>query len=78
MYSLILDGKVLDFRYKKHSGCGTAFYVGDILAGLVYNNGKLGWSVVCVGDCQMRTASGFKTRYAASEFILQSKGLQSP
>lgn len=76
MLSIVLDGKVLDFRYKKQTDFCTAFYVGDILVGQIFNMGSQGWAAVCSGDCQMRSATGFKTRYAASDFMLKSRGLR--
>ena len=76
MLSLVLDGKVLDYRYKKRDEFTSSFYVGDILVGQVFDMGRSGWSAVCCGDCVMRPAEGFKTRYAASKFMLQSKGLE--
>ena len=47
MYSLILDGKVLDFKYKKVNELIWNFYVGDIFVGQVFKM-RYYWS--CVGD----------------------------
>ena len=74
MYSIILDGKVLDFKYKKVSSYIWAFYVGDIRVGQVFKM-KHCWS--CVGDvttCNLYPVDGFRTKYHASEFMLKAGG----
>jgi hypothetical protein len=40
MISTIVDGKVLDHRYKKIGDFIYNFYVGDIFIGQVFNMGK--------------------------------------
>ena len=40
MYSVIVDGNVLDFKYKRGLEFSYAFYIGDILIGQVFNMGR--------------------------------------
>lgn len=70
MISSIVNGKVLDWRWKKRE-VDTLFYVGDIFIGQLFNLGKLGWSAVHREPQTMGAVDGFKTRYAASHFLLK-------
>ena len=76
MLSAIVDGKVLDFKYKKlqsfKSGNQYAFYVGDILVGQVFKM-RFGWSSVVTfsPNTSVGVVEGFITRTAASQYILQ-------
>lgn len=70
MYSSIVDGKVLDWRWKKRD-VDTLFYVGDIFIGQLFNNGRNGWSAVYKDPTGLGCVDGFKTRYAASQFMLK-------
>jgi len=79
MYSVIVDGKVLDFKYKqtKHPKLKYryVFYIGDILIGQLFNHGRRGWS--CVSDYKSNPlcpVNGFKTRHDAAEFLLKLNG----
>ena len=77
MYSINVDGKVLDFRYKKQNEFTYAFYIGDILIGQIFKMGRAGWTAVFWGEHNHRDlfpVDGFKTRYAASEFMLKVGG----
>lgn len=73
--SLVKDGKVLDWRFKRQNEFTTAFYVGDIFVGQVFKMKKGDYSAVCGGECIMRMMSGFGTRYAACHFMLTSCGM---
>jgi hypothetical protein len=76
MYSVVVNGKVLDMRWKR---CKEApyihfFYLGDILIGQVFKSEKY-WS--CVSQKHVNDlcpVHGFKDRYWASEFLLKING----
>ena len=78
MLSIIVDGKVLDFTYKKgHAGFWN-FYIGDIYVGQVVNLDRLGWTAIShlhPDELQgFASVDGFKTRYKASEYLLRVGG----
>ena len=74
MLSVVYKGKVLDFKYITRE-TDTVFYIGEIIIGQMFNLDRLGWSAICIGqNPKMRRANGFKTRYAASQFMLESLG----
>ena len=79
MYSVIVDGEVLDFKYKRARQSVLTFryvfYIGDILIGQIFNHGKLGW--YAVSDYKPNPigyVGGFKTRHDAAEFLLKLNG----
>ncbi len=74
MYSIVLDGKVLDYRYKKMNDFTYAFYVGDIYVGQVFRMRKGRWA--CIGNKanDLCPVHGFADRLYASEFILKLGG----
>ena len=77
MYSVIIDGKVLDFHYKRVKAAPNIhnFYVGDIFIGQVFKMRHY-WSCVSFKKpCDLCPAHGFKNRYWASEFLLRINGL---
>ncbi len=65
MISSIVDGKVLDWNWKRRE-VDTVFYIGDMFAGQLFNLGKSGWTAVPLTG---RKVSGFKTRYSASAYL---------
>jgi len=73
--SLVKDGKVLDWRFKRMNEYTIAFYVGDIYVGQVFKMKNRSYAAVCAGDCKLRMMEGFATRYAACHFILVSTGM---
>jgi hypothetical protein len=79
MKSIVHNGKVLDFRYKRVTALNFVaydFYIGDIFLGQLFKDHNT-WSAVAFGEVisvKMRMAHGFRTRYAASEYILKVKG----
>ena len=73
MYSIVLDGKVLDYRYKKMNHFTYAFYVGDIYVGQVFRM-KHYWSCISSKPNDLCPVDGFKNRFHASEFILKLGG----
>jgi len=70
MISSVVDGKVLDWRWKKRK-IDYVFCVGDIFIGQLFNLGKSGWACVHKNPNNIGSAEGFKTRYAASHFLLK-------
>lgn len=80
MYSLVYEGKVLDFHYKKQTDSIYAFYVGDILVGQVFRMRRNQWSCVgwkggkLEGGISIYPVDGFKTRFHASDFMLKAGG----
>lgn len=76
--STCVDGKVLDFVYKRnkneHLKFQYKFYLGDIFMGQVSNMGK-SWSAVPGTPRKFGLVHGFKNRYYACEYILKSKGV---
>lgn len=77
LYSVNWKGQVLDFNYKKLGASGLqAFYVGDIYVGQVSHLGRSGWTAACdTSPCDIMPVHGFKSRYAASEFLLKLNGM---
>jgi hypothetical protein len=76
--SAIVDGKVLDWHFKKRSS-DTLFYIGDILVGQIFRNrGDKTWSAVGVsGGSGLCPVYGFARRYDAAEFLLTLEGYNS-
>ena len=74
-YSVIINGEVLDYRFKKlQTGFHYAFYVGDIYVGQVFNMGKY-WSAVAADGNSLCPINGFKNRLYACEILLKMRGL---
>ena len=78
MLSIIVDGKVLDFTYKKGAAGFWNFYIGDIFVGQVINTKRGGWTAIShVKESDLlgfRSIDGFKSRYTASEYLLRVGG----
>lgn len=77
MHSLVLDGKVLDFKYKKDKdNFRTLFYVGDIFVGQIFHESTGKWAVVGSGNNNfaLYPIHGFATRWDASQFLLKAEG----
>jgi len=70
MQSLSVNGKVLDFHYKKLLPDFYAFYVGEYYIGQVINM-QGHWAAVSSKPFAFMPVSGFVTRSAASEFLLK-------
>jgi len=77
MLSKIVNGKVLDFKFKKLQNNHHAFYIGDILIGQVFKM-RSGWSsVIDFRPCvNVGVVNGFKTRYSAVQYMLQCVDLE--
>ena len=76
MYSIIVDGKVLDFKWKKHTEFSYVFYIGDIAVGQVFRM-RNSWTCVSHTPNKLCPVDGFKTRMYASEFLLKISGYRS-
>lgn len=70
MLSSVVNGKVLDWHWKKRQQ-DYLFYVGDIYVGQLFNHGASGWASLHRGSNPVGLVEGFKTRYAASHFLLK-------
>jgi len=75
MYSVIVDGKVLDFRYKNMPlNSSYVFYIGDIYVGQIFKIRNY-WAIVPRTPVSSNVPlSGFATRYHASEALLTIEG----
>ena len=74
MMSTVIDGKVLDWKFKKRK-VDTVFCIGDIFVGLLYNMGNH-WAVVGKTPNILCPVSGFATRWQAAQFLLKLEGLE--
>jgi hypothetical protein len=72
-YSIIIEGKVLDVRYKRLVNGLQAVYFGDIYFGQVVEL-RTGWCAVSKDPYPFMPVNGFKTRLSAVEFILRLSG----
>jgi hypothetical protein len=72
MYSIAVDGKVLDYHYKKGGQDFIYnFYIGDIFIGQIFKLGKGDWAPVTFHTkCPYKNVRGFRNRFCASEFML--------
>lgn len=70
MISSVINGKVLDWHWKKRE-TDSLFYVGDIYIGQLFNRGICGWTALRTLP-SVELVEGFKTRYAASNFLIKT------
>lgn len=80
-YFAIVEGEVLDWRYKAHDDTGSyLFYVGDILVGELspmHCRSTKSWSAIGHGAVNgLRLVTGFRTRHDACEYLLRVTGLR--
>lgn len=68
--SSVIEGKVLDWKWKKRK-TDTLFYIGDIYIGQLFFFKNKGWSALHRLPQSIGLVEGFKTRYAASNFLLK-------
>lgn len=84
--SVVYNGKVLDYHYKKYNDqpyTMYGFYIADmgskIFIGHIYKSsrrGRTSWDAVCTHPNRTwNVCDGFVSRYAASEFMLKSCGI---
>lgn len=77
MYSVVHNGKVLDFKYKRQNDFTVTFYLDDILIGQILKlEGKYSaviWHEIPSNSAR-RHVKGFATRYDASTYMLEACG----
>lgn len=75
-YSCIIDGKVLDYHYKKSkvNDFQYNFYIGDIFVGQVFQINQHRWSAVSAMPNVYGVVEGFGSRFWASEYLLKVGG----
>ena len=72
MNSEVIDGKVLDWHFKKMNIC-YFFYIGDIYVGQLFKTKRNGWIAVSdLGKCE-----GFITRWKGCQFLLDIRKEQT-
>jgi hypothetical protein len=77
MYSAVVEGKVLDFRYSKVAVGHYRFHIGDIYIGEVFRMGNMNWAATGLGIIDGNRSfpvEGFRSRYHASEYMLKVRG----
>jgi hypothetical protein len=73
--SAIIDGKVLDFHYKKGGqDFITNFYIGDIYIGQIFKM-QHGYSVVGKTPNPLGPIDGLRTRWQAAQLLLRMEGI---
>ena len=76
MIGTILNGKVLDYHYKKLNDSQYVFYIGDILVGQIHKRKKNRWIAINSYNSENERpkrpnlVDGFSSRYYASEYLL--------
>lgn len=73
MHSIVIDGKVFDYKYKKINEFSYAFYIGGLLIGRVFKM-KIYWSCISEKPNKLCPMDGFINRFYASEFLLKLNG----
>jgi len=74
MMSAIVNGKVLDFKYKKGGqDFITVFYIGNIYVGQIFKMSN-GWSVVGKTKNSLGPIDGLRSRWQAAELLLRMEG----
>jgi len=74
LISCIVDGKVLDWKFKKGMMAFVYnFYIGDIYVGQVFNMGGA-WTAIGNTPHDLAPFAGFATRRHAAEFLLKAEG----
>jgi len=77
MYSCIVEGKVLDYKFKRSTVSNYLYYffIGDIYIGQIYKM-KKSWAGVGKATHKLNSLNGFKTRLDAAEFLLKLEGYE--
>jgi len=74
MFSVVVDDKVEDIRYKRHTEYSYLVYLGDRYIGQVFRPDK-GWDLVSTNSpdiaMSLGAMSGFRTRHNATEMLLR-------
>ena len=70
--SFIYEGKVLDWKFVKHTDTSYKFYTGDIFQGYVWKLKNQHWVAIPAEVPKERrwTAYGFNSRHYAAQYIL--------
>ena len=79
MNSIIVNGKVLDFRYTrcKEQKFVYNFFIGDIFIGQLFKMKRNNWSAVSFyRPFPLCPLGGFVNKYYASEFLLKINGFE--
>ena len=76
MYSTNVDGKVLDFGYKKLTDGVYAFYLGTMYMGQLFRIRPRNWAATSNGQIpnNICPVDGFMSRHKAAEFLLNLNG----
>jgi len=72
MMSTIVNGKVLDWHFKKRT-VDTVFYIGDIFVGQIFKVANT-YSVVGKTPHDLSPINGLATRWQAAELLLRMEG----
>lgn len=75
-YSTIVDGKVLDWSFKKVQDGQYGFYVGEEYMGSVFKIRKRSWSAVYREPMFIGSADGFGSRADAAEYLIKVSGIR--
>jgi len=74
MMSAIVDGKVLDFKFKNGGqDFLTLFYIGNIFVGQIFKM-RHGWTVVGKSPNVLSPIDGIATRWQAAQLLLRMEG----
>ena len=76
MMSLVLDGEVLDFHFKRCTvqPWRVTFYVGDIYIGQIFKSRRRSYSIVGKTPHPLSPISGLATRWQAANLLLKMEG----
>ena len=76
MMSAIVDGKVLDFHFRrcKVNNWVVFFYIGDIYVGQISKSRRRHYTVVGKTPNKLSPISGLATRWQAAELLLKMEG----
>lgn len=72
-YFVVVDGKALDFSFKKIQEHHSAFYIGDIYIGQIFKMMR-SWSIVGKTPNRLCPIDGLKTRLDCCMLLLKLEG----
>ena len=72
MMSITVNGKVLDFKFRKRT-VDITFHIGDIFVGQIFKVGRT-YSVVGKTPNKLSPINGLATRWRAAELLLKMEG----
>lgn len=73
-YSIVHNGKVLDYCFKKISNNIYNFYIGNIFVGQIFKHSKHSWSAVNFYESKQCLVDGFGSRLYAADYLLKFNG----